>query len=320
MNKRENVFFFHNINIKFLNSFCTSQGRHMSQISCPNYEDYSPCTCPIGKWQKKEYVLNCDGISENHIKAIFKLKTPSDFYFIHLYSEPKMLTTNSSIVVVPDDIFGSHRINFYIILESQSFYERIFPRLKVDPEAFRSSRYYLRGLTIGNYDLSDLNFLFLTDFTKFRYLNIHHSSNLSLLDFPDTATSLALTIRECVGLKEQLIFPNLLKIDNLYHIGVIASGLSDEDADRILECIYNSLSDKLTLQYLELGGNLLTRIPRERLQYLRSLISIDLSHQEDPGIEVISVLDFPNAHFISFLNLRSCHIKHIEPNTFNCKN
>ena len=303
----------------------------MSKINCPNFEDFSPCKCPLMKWEtrKDEYSLNCDGISEKHINAIFKSTTPANFSFINIYLTPKMLATNSSIVVVPEDIFGSHRALRYIILGSHqncSCYSRdhnirLYPHPKVDPEAFRSSRNFLEMFIIHYSDLSELSFMFLKGFKNLKVLRIEGSINIRLLDFPLLPNLGEFTIKGCTGINELEIFPNLLKNNYPYQIGVTDSGLSNEAVDEILKCIFDLLSfaDKSRLANIKFSGNALTRIPRALNTYFHDIYSIELSRQKYPGIKLISALDFPNAHLISILDLKASHIKHIKPNTLKCK-
>lgn len=93
----------------------------------------------------------------------------------------------------------------------------------------------------------------------------------------------------------------------------------DEAVDVILKCIFDSSPDKSTLTNIKVSGNALTRFPPGLNKYFYDIKNIEISYQEKPGIQFISAFDFPRAHLIASLYLKSCHIKQIKPNTLKCK-
>ena len=260
-------------------------------------------------------MLSCGRSTAEHFKGVLKTTQPAEFVHAYIYPVSKVLTMNSALVFIPEDLLADHRVTYMLRL---LFIETLpqLPILIVDPNAFRSSRNFTIRFQIEGFDTSQLSFSFLSDFNVLESVVIKQSSGVGLSDFPSLPNLQYLTINQCSGLNEWVLFPTTILSNTLEIINLKNNGLNNEVTDRILEWILNSCSDKNALKGIFLDENALTRIPRG-LKYFPTPWALHLSKQKEPGFGVLTNLDL-RQQYPSRLRvyLTESHITRIEPDTF----
>ena len=284
-------------------------GQHLSKINCPNREDYSPCICPYKKdMEQEDILLWCPNIPPDDIKSTFKVTTPAIFKLIVISITP----VGGISLEIPADVFVAHKvfqISILFRLDNADVYVK--PYLKVNEDAFRSSRNITQEIIIISFDLHWLNFSFLTDFNKLNTLYIKDCDNFHLHNLPFLPALETINIIDCKNLSDWKNFPIL--INGLKRLELSGDWLSDGVIDGILEWIIKSSNE--TLRKLELENNCLTRIPPTLKSFSR-LVRILLDHQTEPGFGHLGAFTFNNASAIIELGLMGTHIKSIAPGFF----
>ena len=161
---------------------------------------------------------------------------------------------------------------------------------------------------IANFDITFLNFSFLSGFHQLNTLHITNSTHFHLHGLPPLPNLVALSCTNITGLNEWNDFPIL--INGIEQLEIDDSNLNDESADRILHWIVSGSSSK-TLGWIDLRRNSLTRIPRPIKDFKR-LVSIFLGYQQYPGFGFLQVSSLPAVH----LSVSGCHITVIQPGIF----
>ena len=137
--------------------------------------------------------------------------------------------------------------------------------IRFDPEAFRSSRNFLRTIHIFGFDVGELDFYFLQGFQKLDFLivvyctNIHLANWTTLLDLPSLASLEIANSRS--GLEEWTLFPNHL--NGLHSISMTENEIDTPTMNRVLKWILDSSAS--TLKQLNIAKNAMTQIPNKYL-------------------------------------------------------
>ena len=231
-------------------------------------ESYSPCYCPVTNNERNpSFVVICIDIKLMEVNEVFKITTPADL------SQFMFISTNYLPLHYLEDIFLEHRIQS-IEFYNHNWENKSSMKLKIHPEAFRSSRYFAVRFRFHYCDLSLLDFAFLTGFTQLRYLQFEDSLNVNLNTLPLLLPSLEfIRIVKCSGLNEWHTFPSLIR--GLQKLTLEHTALTDGDCARILDWIISGPSND-TLIGLDLSRNNLTRIPQQ-IKVLQNLKKIILS-------------------------------------------
>ena len=188
---------------------------------CPNIENHSTCTC---RFQGRKYFeLKCVHVSIEQIRT-FLSTIHVDFSSIHI--EP-----NDSII--PIDFLVNHRAVEIKLCGNDSNPQQFQP--EIHPEAFRSSRNFTETFYIVSFNLSNVNFSFLTNFHRLKVLGIDNSFDLNLATFPTLDSLIELWIIYCQELSGWSNFPTLS--NGISILSLEGNKLNDEEADRILQWI-----------------------------------------------------------------------------------
>ena len=278
---------------------------------CPNQESYLPCECQIQNYnQRAVFELNCKNASVFKIRKALNLTTPADFDRINL----QLLATEYSI---PQNLLFNHRVTNSFNMKGfhgeHSYRTELLPRLKIHPDAFKSSRNVILEFILDTIDMSKLELSFLTDFNVLRSFAIQSSINVHLNNIPPLPCLTKLEISYSKGLNEWSHFPQL--IAGLRHLYLHNNGLTNEVIDWILEWVLRSPSND-TLAVFYLSGNELTRIPG-KLEEFPTLNRIHLEYQKGPGFGNLTAIPLPSLGADKYLELRSCGITHIQPGIFH---
>ena len=205
------------------------------------------------------------------ISEMLKLKTPAEFNLFFVEFQPFNC-------FIPKDFFGNgHQIKGRLELGgSRNFpVEEICP--DIHPEAFRSSKDFIKELKMSSFNMMMINFTFLEGFDQLKVLSIWHCVNFHLTSLPSLKMLIELRISYCKGLNEWMHFPSLT--NGLEIIGLPGNGLTDNSADRLFQWIVNGPS-KITLSRVDLGSNALTRIPHH-IQSANKIRWINMDNQEE---------------------------------------
>ena len=284
-------------------------------------EDYSPCTCPLFNSDRVVQIF-CYKITTDQVKEVFESTTAFDVDTLYI-------GLKSSTVFIPENILQHRRIMGGVFVSNEYGHSsalKVNPAvfhptrvrnengeiatLQVHPAAFHSSRNFVKEFAIYSYDLGLLSFSFLEDFNVLSNLEIRNCENVDISSLPLLPKLNFLVVNDCTGLNDWTEFPQL--VDNGFQVlSITGNGLNDVSADRILKWILEG-SSNVTLTYLDLSGNVLTRIP-DQIKSFASLETVYLNDQQKPGFEFLSAFSFPDSIF--FLNLSSSYISSIEPNT-----
>ena len=188
-------------------------------------------------------------------------------------------------------------------------------KIKIHPDAFRSSRNFTRFFRISWCDVRGLDFFFLKDFVYLEHLVLFLNAQVSSaewLTLPTTTLSNLANFytTSSTGVEDWATFPVL--IQGIIYMDISNNKISDLAVDRILQWILDSPSLK-TLKKLCISQNALTEIPKKILLF-ESLQEIYLEFNPIHGIIRSGSLKpfFTN----SKLHLEVTGINKIEPGAF----
>lgn len=245
-------------------------GSAVSQASCPNGENYAPCTCPATG------VVACAGVSVSEIQAIFARTTPSTLLELDL-------TIGAADLSLPANLIGSHQVSDEIFVRCNQAAPQA---ITINRDAFRSSNGVLQ-FEVYYCDLKSLDWSFLTGFNQLNYLAIEYLSTINQglwATLPALPALTTLEVYQCpAGVNEWTNFPTLST--GLVNFYLNADNLQDAAADRILGWIRTSSA--ATLQTLDISANKLTRIP-PLVNSFTKLANLDVSRQQLPGLQALT--------------------------------
>ena len=280
----------------------------VSQINCPNREDYSPCTCEFTD-ESQEYSITCSDVPLVDIVGVFNRTTPADLNSFDLYM------SQESSQDIPANLLNNHRVNSVIDLHCQSKNRNNL--LRVDPDAFRSSKNVTKSFALNFCDISQLEFNFLNGFDTLSTLNLFTVANIHLADwaqsFPTLPSLNNLVIYNSTGMNDWTTFPRLsLGLVNLF---LSANQLSDDSMDRILNWTLEYSSSN-TLMSLFVRKNNLTRIPAQ-IPNFKSLMYLDMADQVSGIPSILSGSLNLASLLVLTLDLDGNNISKVEPDAFN---
>ena len=221
--------------------------------------------------------------------------------------------SSRAVVNIPANVVNGRR--FSRIFVHCAMNDSSVSKLKIDPNAFRTSSHRTDTFRIFNCDLSHQNdFAFLSDFEQLTSLSIQSSQNLeSFAKLPLLPNLRTLTIFNCTGLEKLEKFPVRSLPVGLKELDLALNLLNDESIERILSSIPSSPSAK-TLEILRLSGNRLTRIPDSKtLSSLTSLSQLFLDGNIVPKVTKESLHFSSQMPNLEVLNLMDMSLAYIEP-------
>ena len=271
---------------------------------CPNGEDYSPCTCS-GFVDRLPHYLTCKGTTLADVSRVFRQTTPADFMKFSLQT-----SITDPTEVIPIDLLNNHRA---IKIEIKCSFNY---SLRIDPQAFRSSKNMTRSVSFDLCDLSQLNFDFLSGFDRLDDIHFLRASNVELANwqsFPPLRNLNTIEIWDSTGLNEWTIFPKLFR--GLSRLEFHDNRIQDEAMDRILN--WTTKYSAETLEYLWISGNDMTNIPRQLgVASLFSKLQILYLDNQKTGIRSIPSGAFYGISLTSNLTANNNGIETIEEGAF----
>ena len=144
-----------------------------TQSDGPNGEDYFPCTC--NEWGS----VFCHNVTFDEIARVFRRTTPAYIYYFSL--KPSLADANE---MIPPDLLNNHRVTEYLNIYC---YSNGFS-LRVDPQAFRSSKNTTESIHFHYCDTNGFNFQFLSGFDKLIEANFYRLSKVGLADWASFPT------------------------------------------------------------------------------------------------------------------------------------
>lgn len=277
----------------------------MSQFLCPNGEDYSPCKC---HYNKNAYILHCRVAHIKHVKETFQFLTSADFHYIYLSPAPGDGHFN-----IPRDIFMNHRatnITIGCYAKKQSTFE-------IHTEAFRASQDVIKNFKLEACKIGTLNLSFLANFHRLEKFSITNSENVHFTNLPSLPSLTTLTIEFCTWIFNKWIrFPPMTNY--LESFSLLYNQLNDSQTSKILDWVLDNSSNGTVITHLDLGVNMLTRIPKQITSFPR-LSYLTLRDQKAPGLEVLLQSSLSFQLSVKILDLASANIKIIEQGTFQGK-
>lgn len=212
-----------------------------ADTSCPNGEDYSPCFCYSGE------TVTCQ-TSLLSVADVFQRTTPANLTDFIIY-------LNEIALAVPMDFLNNHQVTRQIYFRGNN------TLLRIDPDAFRSSKATVTSVKFEYCDTSRLDFDFLSGFENLSELNFKKVVNVGKANwasFPSPLPHLnSFTIEGSEGLNEWNTFPQLSQ--GLENIWLRSNDVGDLGLDGILNWTLKYSSN--TLLNLDLSNNDITRFP-----------------------------------------------------------
>jgi len=249
--------------------------------------------------------VECEKVPMKNIKEFFQRT--------HLVTDNQFRSIKLSLLngdeLIPANILGNKKTE-KLVIEYNDGSNHV---IKVDVNAFQSTKYYTNTLELKNIDSSqlDLGFLFgFNQLTVLRFHNFHHIQK-SLPNLPLLPKLTSLELYNVVGLNDaNIIFPTL-STGGLETFKFIKSGMhSDASVSRMLDWIL--LSSAKTLETLIIDSIGITEIPSQ-IPSFTALEYLDL------GNNSISTIKNGALRFsvpVSRLWLAANKIKSIEPGAF----
>ena len=188
-------------------------------------------------------------------------------------------------------------------------------KLRVNQDAFLTSRNFANIVSISNCDMAETNLAFMNGFTALGSLylstNVNLQSSLPTLPYPLPNLNY-MNFYSSQGLNNIINFPTVLA-RGLNYIDLGTTGLDDGGASRILDWI--SKSSFNTLQTLYLDYNSLTHVPTQ-IPSLTALHALEISGNQ---ISLLGTGAFRFTAPVTKILAAGNQIKTIQPGAFQGK-
>jgi len=278
---------------------------HCSHSSKSSF-DSAPCSIFDGG-------VVCDQVSLKEVQRMFNRTSFLRLDSVKLVLKPNLVNKKS----IPKDVFGKKQTANIWIEYPTEVNVNLSLSLKVDPNAFRSTKPFTEIFTINHIDCNVLDLEFFTGFDKLTNLtfqNIHDIQHC-LPSLPPFSRLTSLNIKYCTGLNELNVLPSLKNgLKTVKFRGSIYDThktINDTTVGRIMDWLL--LSSANTLQVLEIMYmNQVTRVP-DKIASFKALRTLRL---HDNSISVVKSGAFSFSVPVSLLNIQGNGIKEIEPGAF----
>ena len=241
----------------------SSQNQHNQKISRKSFDDfvvtYAPCTFQADPFPNKVSIICDSNISNASFITNAFTQSESNIITEHQLVHIQLEAFND----IPDDLMGtkSNTRHLKLTCPDANF------ELKINSNAFRSSRSTALGVSIEKCDLRQLDWRFLSEFSVLESLHLVGSSMMNNMQtFPLLTSVSTFSMLNC-GHFDELYPPertphlNHLQIDNSFNV-------SDEIFDRIVNAAAAG-PYRDTLEVLSLARNKMTRIPSSTANFTR---------------------------------------------------
>ena len=238
------------------------------------------------------------------VKAVFNsLTTPIEIHSIGLYIQRSGDT-------IPADVLGRSPVTSYIGIIGKNN----FPSVRVDPDAFRSSRFTVEKIEFQKLDVSQVDFRFLAGSTQIDQLNFFGVSNIhrSLPTIPDLPSLRQLRMYVATGLNQEWQNGSVFYPGGLVSLTAFECGLDDFGVGQLLDwLIPNSAA---TLRSLSFEANQISSIS-SKFNSFQSLYSIYIQENKaDLTVKNNSFYASINQQMI--IDLSGSQVIRVEPNSF----
>ena len=179
----------------------------------------------------------------DEVQEIFSLTTAADFEWIVLD------TWNTSAVIIPEYIFGDHRITSTIWVR---YMGSGTPILKIHPNAFHSSWELIKEFYVISYDLRILNYQFLAYLNQISSITMKNCKNVHLSSLSHLPNLSNLEIIECSGVNGD--WANVPHWGKYSHNSISIENIDLYDGDDAKMCLLSIQSKNGSIS-LKLYGN-----------------------------------------------------------------
>ena len=213
---------------------------------------------------------------------------------------------------IPEDVFGTKQVRDIRIQYPDGLVEHSSLILKVDANAFRSSKSYTHEFTINFIDCTQLDLGFLAGFDRLTKLALFNIDNIQhclpgLLPLPRLTT---LDIEYCTGMDKLNSFPTLK--NGLKEVKFMGSAYNDETVDRLMDWILLSSANTLKEMTVAERYQPVTRVPHQ----ITSFKALEKLWLYGNQISTIKSGAFSFSVPVLYLNIHDNGIKEIEPGAF----
>jgi len=257
----------------------------------------------------------CDKVPVKEVENFFNRTS-----FHYLKSAKVTFQPRENETLIPEDVVGTKRIldirigfSEYYQLQNVTFIE-YYKMLKVDADAFRSTKSYTEIFTIENIDCTHLDLGFLSGFDRLTNLTFYSINNIHhcLPSLPPLPSLAKLHFVYCYEMNELKYFSALN--NRLKDVSFVGGKINDETVDRIMDQLLRSSAN--TLEQLEIswmhGAVQVTRVP-QNIGSFKALRKLDLSYN---NISTVKSGELSFSVPVSVLCIQGNGIKEIEPGAF----
>lgn len=223
---------------------------------------------------------------------------------------------------IEEDIFANKKISNLVLAYEKG--ERLVyapwdntdkTHMKVNVNAFRSSKSYMKSLGIQNFDGMNMDLSFLAGFNQLNNLTFKDVFNIHrcLPTLPELPNLILLDCHSCSALGEFTSFPKL--VNGLKYVAFWPINEYERDGDETINKILNWLivSSSNSLQYITIERfRTLTKVPQQ-ISSFKALKHLSLQRN---GIETIISGSLTFSVPVIYLNLQNNRIKLIEQDAF----
>jgi len=280
-----------------------------NQCSSNSSFDAAPCIFFDGG-------VGCDQVPLKEVQRVFNRTSFLKLASVTLVIQPYILSEKS----IPKDVFGKKQIVDIWIEYPTEVFVNLSLSLKVNPNAFRSTKRHTEIFTMNRIDCTVLDFGFLTGFdklTNLTFANIHNIQHC-LPSLPPLSRLTSLDFQYCAGLNDLNVLPTLkngLKAVQFFgSTDNIQETINDATAARIMDWLL--LSSANTMEEMTIVNmNQVTQVPH-KISSFKALRALKLHGN---SISVIKSGAFSFSVPVSELNINENGIKEIESGAFQGK-
>ena len=273
-------------------------GPAAGQASCPNGENYSPCTCTSAS---EGYTVTCSSVALTEIYNIFRRTTAADLYNLRI-----TIASADANSVIPAALINNHRVSYNLAITCPTN-----GLLKLDTAAFLSVNPTV--FTASNCDLRQLSFEFMNGFNNLAAIQLLTDLNINSASWstlPLLQDLVYLKINYGTGMNQWTNFPRLA---GLAWLDLSYNDIQDGPMSNILNWILGSSAD--TMQFIEIAYNSLTSIPSQIASF-PNWEDLIINNQNPASMRTITARSIRTNADIGFVNIKSNGITTIQCGAF----
>ena len=291
-------------------AYIEATGTNETIVDCPKGINLSPCHCIYDQtFHLSPTLVACNLVSMINVTHVFERIPAMQWPALVL-----RLTSSDENRTIPADLLGNHTtVGVRFVCPHHGY------PLRLNRNAFRSSKQLIEFLYVDECDVGQLNFNFLAGFDKLWVIAFTHTQNNHLANWtimPPLCNLASLYIRNATrnDLNQWTQFPNLTR--GLHDLCLDGNEINDVEIDRILNWTLKTSAN--SLEYLSLERNNLTKIPRQ-ISLFTKILFVRLDHQKT-DIQIITNGSFRipahNYIIVSQFSAKNSNISSIQPGAF----